>query len=731
LIVLAECSGSISASPSEASASASGRVYVMPDPFEGASASISLDVTVGQAAVPTFQQVVGSKIYIDGVELDPKWIVSWQLDEYLDRAATWSMAVAARRDWPSEEVDPIGNPGAIASPPPGASEVDIYGLYVTATGAHAIRLLKGGQVDSGVRSGGVDQISGVDATGRYDRLLATLSLPAGHGFSRGAVLRKIFLDAGITDQEMSLPSLSPMYKPVDMAEQPALAFGFELARVEGHVPRAKRDGILTLERFYRAQDTGVTWTFGESAYLSGQSGAESSYAAPGSDVPTKITLSTNSQVLREECERRIDKTVNMYFEVFAYKSARYRQNSVGALTELVTDIPPNILQLRRRVTTYLEYDCETLISERVITEEPYRPLAAKSVLDSAGDPAGPPQVSSWRDGVFVDDGATAQDDSPAYLWSRDRFIIVSDVTTEHVYGDENGLEGAVKTLETRIEKGWKNAAACLKSRAASSSLSWDDVSYVSSRFLLHDRSGVLLGNETFQVISSSEREFFPTEDGAYYVGEREELSEIAVAEGALYLYTNGPKNSANETLMPVSVTDISYVPSGDSRHRAVSSYRDLLGRSESTTDDEEQDGHLPASEIREDVDPPAGLYETEEEADAARGSSRYDSQPIECTVDSPLLLSMRQENHVRTSEVWPETQDELCALALQELREGAVGRLSITLPANFLVQPGHRVRWISRLNNLDLYATVDHVGNGLPGNGSPMLTTVDAKVYTF
>lgn len=731
MIVLAECGGSVSVGAGLMAARSLGRAYVVPDPLTNASAVISVDTTVGAAALPFFQQIVGFKVFVNGAEVDPKWILSWQVDEFLDRPATWSLALACRRDWPTVELDPIGNPGTLAAPPPGAREVSIHGVYVTATGAHEVPLLSSGQVDNGPRSGGVDALSGVDATGRYDRLLATLSLPAGHGLSRGAVLRRIFLDAGIPGAAMSLPSLSPMYKAVDLAEQPALAFGFELGRVEGYAPRATRGGVLTLERYYRPESGTPTWTLDEERYLSGQSGGEASYSPPGSDVPTRITLSTSAQVIREECERRVEKRVNLHFEVFAYRAAAYRQNSVGALVALTGDTPVSSLQLRRRITTLTEYDCETVVGERVITEEPYRPVAAKAILDDAADPAGPPQVGSWRDGVFVDADAVAEDDSVAYLWPHDRFTVVSDVTTQHVYGNENGLEGAVKTGELRSEKGWANPKAALKSRISASTQAWDVIAYESARFILHDLSGTYQANETFQVVATSEKVFSTTEDGAFYIAEKTTHSTISVGEGSLHLYAGGAKNAPNETLRPSSVDTIDYVPSGDSVHRALTAHSDLLGGGGSTFRDEPRDGHLPAAEIREDIDPPAALFDTEEEAANARGASRYDSQPLECTVDSPLLESTRQVNHVPKSEVWPETHDELCAMALQELREGSTGRISITLPANYLIQPGHRIRWVSRLNNLDLIGIVDHVSSGQSGFGAPILTAVEAKVYTI
>lgn len=327
------------------------------------------DGTVDAAAQPrsTVAITVGFELVVDGSVVSltramPGWTVTRSLDAQLQ---TWTISFAL-----TDAEGEFGNPFTHSGPALCKKTVTLRGVYLTSTGLHRIPLITDGIADVTTRSvtvgsPSVEEFSGVDAGGRYDRKTVTLVLKPGHGFTRGAVVQKIAAKAGMLQTNVD-PSGASCKKEVQLVDSDWLSVASEMMEVEGRTLVWDRDGLLSNPRTSRPEsDEATAWTFDERDF-DAAAGIRIQHSA---DVLTDLTLTTWEQNLgSDECppeeheteseEQAIYKPLQELYDQLSSLSDSWVFNTVPEDTSEAELIPVKVV---RRETIKR---CGTLVWER-------------------------------------------------------------------------------------------------------------------------------------------------------------------------------------------------------------------------------------------------------------------------------------------------------------------------------------------------------------------------------
>lgn len=723
MIVLArgEASVTVAASPQ---ASAIIRLVSATTPGELA---IDIDSVAAQTMPAAARsQLVSFEVWFGNTQVPERDVLSLAVTEDLEQMASWELSLPIRSEWPVARSNPWGDPSATHAPLPSLARVSIFGVYVTSRARHRIPLLTDGLPQSTARQAGLDQLTGVDALGAYDRRTLDYDLPPGHGLDAGTVIRRMLVALGVPASQLSIPFLGRrMYKPVSV-HGPGLATIQEIARAHGRAVRADRHGQITLERFHLPAAP-VRWAFTDDDVLG-------SFVPPEGDVPTRLTLTTTRQILRPECGLRTERRVTTVFQDRVLRKSKYRQTAGGTLSIHSTS-PPATVDISEVIVTETDYECDTVVGERIYRYTWFRRRAARYRTDSGGDPAGPIPISSTYPVVYVDDGAVAGDQAQAYMDPAEGWGLYDYQESARLYGPLS--EGDTKAFLLGVVSrhfAYANAPAAVKSRATGSTSAWDAVAYLSGIYLTADGQGVNGITEVFQEVERTVEVPRPIPQG-FLVGNDTDSYTLALSLGSedgisVYLYADGSNGGGPAHRLQISekIAEV-YEGTGEASSRHYTTATKLLTTEKPRTVVEDVPSYLPRAEIREDVEPPESLFETEEEAEAAQAASRYENQPLEHTEIHETLERERQPHPITGSAPWAEDEAHLAAIARQELLEGATGTASVTMPINFLLQPGDGCAWTSRALALSLTGVVTTPRHAFPGVGQMATTQATIKVY--
>ncbi len=327
------------------------------------------DGTVDAAAQPrsTAAITVGFELVVDGSVVSltralPGWTVTRSLDAQLQ---TWTISFAL-----NDAEGQFGNPFTHSGPALCKKTVTLRGIYLTSTGLHRIPLITDGIADVTTRSvavgsPSVEEFSGVDAGGRYDRKTVTMVLKPGHGFTRGGVVQKIAAKAGMLQTNVD-PSGASCKKEVQLVDSDWLSVAAEMMEVEGRTLVWDRDGLLSNPRTSRPEsDEATAWTFDERDF-DAAAGIRIQHSA---DVLTDLTLTTWEQNLgSDECPPEEQETESE--EQAIYKPLQETYQQVGSIADswVFNAVTPAPGEAELRPVKVVRHEtikrCGTLVWER-------------------------------------------------------------------------------------------------------------------------------------------------------------------------------------------------------------------------------------------------------------------------------------------------------------------------------------------------------------------------------
>lgn len=707
-----------------------------------AYADTDLDTELVDAARPRSGfQVTAFRVYIDGEEIAPgqRLPASVQVTRTLGAGATWSLAFPG---FGSNETG--GSIRNLKGPPPGLKAVTIDGVYKTASGAtKTIRLITDGIVHradtEGNTSSSATRMNGLDRWGRHDEVPVTLILPPGHGLDRATgVVRRLAQKAGVTSYALS--SSGRMDKLVDHVSAPWLPLAQSLLEPAARYLQWDADGRLVNPPKIKAGGR-YDHVFQRRDLVNGDFGISAT-----SDGPTRIIIVGSKQVTLDGTGRRLEVQVVESLGVYLPRRAKFSQSpSTGALSSIT---PPSgeEASLIRVGLTYIEREVEfdVVVRERRVEMGWYNPQKARYTIDTAG------LINGYFSGYLLDSDATADDDSPLYQWSRERFTVIRDEETWHRFDDRDFLVRS--ETDTR---GWKIRRERVK-EAESPKVAWEVTDYVNNQPVLangegvaellerfygppslnvvrrnDDGSWVLVGSTTSSLVVESKVKDIDVSDDGFVLVENMSITGWSVRPGSgdFWYEQQGESADQEEQFQPTGREAVTYVALGESGHDKLTRIYDAEGRLVEAENSFGNPGHLPAAVKRIDPTPDPSLFEEGEEV-SGLAASRQQSQSIRGESSISALEANRPARTQNLSSEWGESAQELERIARTELLIQSAPIATFQLPVNFLVLEGQRVLVIPwRNTSFPLHVIQVQHQEGNPAGGVPSLTTVTCRWY--
>ena len=688
------------------------------------------------------QQIVGWRIQIAGVTISEDDLIgSVEVTRQIDGAATFSFGIplssAARLvpELPDLSVLSLGSVFGAHGPPTGLKSIDIFGIVVSDAAVHTVQLVRNGiatQATQGVNGVGVAElrISGLGPRGRFDRRRITYKLPAGHNIPRNKVVRQIVEKIGATMGREWVGR--KMLKEVQAVDVPGLELAEAIADADNIALQFDESGDVS--GFPQLDDSSqIGWTFGQDDVL--EAGAV--VASGDNDGPTRVTVTTNAQLLRDEegCILRTVETISEGFSNYSVKgSVATQAATTGTVTPHADKSVPERFIMTSRVVTRSTFHCSTLVHRLTTTQawakvekRRFRYVANPDGVDGSGN------YLDYFGGDFFGSVPVKNDTAPLFDHSRERFRVISEVEETRTFDDRGFL------LTERIEeRTLYDLRLRLKDRSLASE-TWEGQSHAVNLDAFGNGDAVDFSRETLRPTKLTIREL-SVDDLGFITGEVRTIYNSAAKEGFKHLYNGGREsNDAGEAGGPQTVLglnvhqtqNIVYSEIAENKILQTTAVHDAEGRAV-TVDNVQREGFLPAVPRLDNLTPDPANFEDPEDAELAKAASARESVPLECTVQSgPApkgLEGLRPIHEVNEAFEWGEDQDDICDRALTILRLGAAVDVSFLLPANFLLKPGRRVHLVvpaAKINH-DIHIRAVTWASDAVG---PITTNVQGKVY--
>lgn len=709
-----------------------GNLAVRQDPLPASVLAGSLTVSgaLSAAMQPADASTVscGMEVWVGGVKVSRRDVIQEiTVERSLDqRAQTWSFSVALRTPQ-----GPLGSPFVKVGPSTCKQAVDVFGVVRVDGVTHRIPLIVGGIGKQTTRSSGsgghVEVISGVDRTGRFDRVPATLSLPAGHGTPRGMMVRALQASAGDTLERLT-PG-PPCYKPLSATDADWMALGEEIVDTDGQVLMRDRSGALVNPVAGRPDDDEpIAFRFKSADFLKE---VEITSSHPG-DVITECTLTGQEQLVSEPgvCEVVLEPQEDEVRAPYAPRTVPFAQGTGGySATGLIDG------EASERVTSLTIFERETRCG--VVVWERKRVWGYLN-----------PQVARYRWDNTVGDGAWARlggcfvpnsidDQEPALGFNVEQFIKLSDEETWHFYnragfrlqaawpGPGNvpmacmdGLLGPTSS-ETRegdyLGSASRSSAvyvprAALKDRTSGAvGDPWDAISPIPNVRVLGDYTAIDLAanlpwipqgvvhvdGEMLHPVSISVTTHHG--DAAGILRKAVETTfgwRVTSSPGGRYFYSdetvsNDPTESwgftGSKTTRYISTGASSHTEEWETVSQDGSVSRSGSGRSSG------QPGYGPAIAMMDitGTSPLAG-----EEGSVPMEARKENTRIIKASIQSTTLLQCHLPLPHKAAAPWAETESELVEMCKRVIENSCAADVSGRLAgANFAIEPGMRIAW--------------------------------------
>jgi hypothetical protein len=746
------------------------RVTPLADFGVQARLDVTVDAAASEAARPRAdrEQLLSPwPVTIGGVPLPAsRRLPGATLEESLEAGSVFSFAVPRRGSEPDEFVEPLGHPLNWLGVPGGKRAVNVDVEYLTPTGRKAVRVLTDGILD--VSQGDTDQrgFVALSAAARYDRQQVTLQFPPGHNQQRGTVVRRIAEAAGWPSARVAISGGERMTKALVLAQAAAAESMILVLEPELRVPMVDRGGRLIALDYAATSERRLDWVFTAEDLLSGVGSFGDSENA---DSPTRLTLTSQAQVTRDECGQRVEYQVIDSYAVREIRGARYTQGVGTGTVSPVTwkGLPAELRHVERRVIVR-EFDCETLAAEETVAWGWYSPEMARYEQDATG------AVGDYYFGYIYDDDPG----SPLYYWPAERWVPVSWDRVQHVYdargflttsvsragrwqinpapaqhrntsgqtweaedfevapmlADGTVIEPAIAGPEARpVAEGWDGPQLVYDERpeiegAVAPSVLHRikvDFPYHALR-IVWDHS-----NSSWSAVAEINTASNTVTDGFLVAEEAvRQAWDLYESGTGLYRYSDGRVSAQSGYEFQVRGTErTSYAASGESNHAEYFARFDEQGRQVEGRSESGIAGYLTAATRRTDITPDPSIYDDPEEAAAALLARRDETQAIEAIVTSPALELVKERWDAGPVVVeYAETAEELERVGRHRLIWEAAPEVRFALPLNVMVRPGQRVAlncpaigWIH--DNILVTACLHQE----PGSGSPGYTQVTGR----
>lgn len=699
------------------------------DDPDGLRIDAAIDGTAGAMAVPTSiaKQKIAMRVYVDGV-LVPELHACRVTRTRKQNLQTWEFTVPIHAGATGYAGDWVGNGVGLCK-----KRVDIYGVYVTSTGSHEIPLIANGIADNEGREsngGALVTYTGVDRGGRYDKETIDFILPPGSGISRDRVIEIAARRAGVEDISLE-HSDAVMLHEFQMADAEFIPPCQELADVEGRVIQWDRSGDMIWRQYGSGAMVPSTsrWSFTERNFVAGSC----KLTQPG-ELITEITVEGDIQEVVGPCGDVTSRVTITTSSLNGPTSPAYAQSAGSSYAA-----NPQPAALTTPITVKVEtFDttrrCGIVVYEKRTVTEWFNPETARYEWNSTTD--------SWDtlNTVFTDDNT--DDDSPAYLYSREQWLVTEIDETWH-YWFRDGFEGPEPFYVPlkpswldlgwglRAPKGWDGLAdgeGFIPATDANYShdLRWDGLKigtltkskrwygvreYVKSRVVttypydiweeIEPANGwkVLGGKEA---VTGDMEEFIETEQivtilGAdirgYQTDEDVYRFQFIAINGSQYLYgDDSERGEPDQQLRFSGATYTKYIGTGEQSHDEIVSETNLDDRTVSSVASTGLDSYLPAAERipdsgqTQDTD----VYADDDEAaELYQRAYRTESKPVSVTVTDDELEHCSTRGVHKVHSQYIESEDEADWLARWLLDEGSAGVFDGELAgANFFVEPG-------------------------------------------
>jgi hypothetical protein len=692
---------------------------------DGLRIDAAIDGTAGAMAVPTSiaRQKINMRVYVDG-SLVPELHACRVTRSRKQNLQTWEITLPIHSGTVGYAGDWTGNGVTLCK-----KRIDIYGVYQTSTGTHEIPLISNGITDNEGREsngGALVTYTGVDRGGRYDKEVADFILPPGSGLPRDRVVEIAARRCGVEDISLE-HSDAVMLHEFQMADAPFLGPCQELADVEGRVIQWDRSGDMIWRRYGSGAlvPSSSRWSFTERNFVAGSC----KLSQPG-ELITEITVEGDLQEIVGPCGDTTSRVTITTTSINGPTSPLYQQNS-GAYT-----VNPQPAALDAPITIKVEtFDkttrCGILVFERRTVYEWFNPEASRYEWNAATD--------SWDRiaNVYTDDNT--DDDSPAYLYSRQAWLKTEVDETWH-YWMREGFEGqTLIPLCSRLDmgyglrapKGWdgttggngyipanesthsyaRGIEGCKIGTRTVSKRRYGIRQYVKSRLVtsypydiweeVEPANGwkVLGGKES--IVGDSEQLFtteqvvniLGTDGNGYQTDDDVYRFQYFVRKGSDYLYGDDTERAESaESLQFTGATYTKFIGTGKTSHDEIVTETNQDDRTVSTVATTGLESYMPAAERIPDSGPTTDtdVYTDDtEQTELYQKAYLTESKPISVTVTDDALEHCSTRGVHKVHSNYLESEDEADWLARWLLDEGAAGVFDGELAgANFFVEPG-------------------------------------------
>jgi hypothetical protein len=696
---------------------------------DGLRLDAAIDGTAGAMAVPTTiaKQRIGIRVYVDGA-LVPELNACRVTRSRSGNIQTWALTVPIHPGATGYAGDWDGNGTGLCK-----RAVDVYGVYLTSTGYHEIPLIYNGIADNEAREtsdGSFVTYTGVDAGGRYDRETTDFILPPGSGIPRERVISIAAKRCGVTEISLE-PSGVQMMHEFQMADASFIQPCQEIADVEGRMIQWDRDGNMVWPQYGSGDLVPSTsrWTFTERNFVNGTVRLNQ----PG-ELITEITVEGDLQELVGPCGDVTSRVTITTSSLNGPASPAYAQ-SAGSSYAANTASPTLAEPITVKVETFdTTRRCGIVVYERRTVTEWFNPEVSRYEWNAATD--------AWDTlgSVYTDDNT--DDDSPAYLYSREQWLTTEIDETWHYWFREN-FEGPTSDVidlkpsgldmgwGLRAPKGWDGRTngtgfvsandpdhsydidweGCkigtisksqrwygvrqyVKSRtvAAYPFDIWEEVEPANGWDVLGSKESAVSGGEQFlqtgQIVT-----LLGTDGRGYQTDEDEFRFEYWDRKGSPYLYGDDTERADEaESLQFVGATYTKFVGSGEQSHDEIVTETNQDDRTIQTVATTGIASYLPAAERIPDSGPTqdTDVYlDDAEEAELYARAYRTKSTPVSVTVTDDTLESCSTRGVHKVQSSYLESEDEADWLARWLIDEARAGIFEGDLAgANFFIEPG-------------------------------------------
>lgn len=730
---------------------------------DGLRVDAAIDGTAGEMAIPTSltPQRVAMRVKVDGVEV-PELHACKVTRSRKQNLQTWEITVPIHSGATGYAGDWRGKGTGLCK-----KRIDVVGVYMTSTGEHEVELISNGIADNEAREsrdGALVTYQGVDAGGRWDKETADLVIPPGSGLTRDRVVEIAARRAGVTDVSLQASDTQMMHG-FQMADANFIPPCQELADVEGRVIQWDRQGNLCWPRYgsYAAVPSVSRWSLTERDFAEGSVRV----TQPG-EFATEITVEGDLQPLQGPCGYT---TSRVYITTKSTNPVRAPLFFQEAGSVYTSNPQPNSHGLRTVRQELFETTrwCGIVVLDRRQVMEFYNPEVARyewSTIDS-----------DWItvDGVYTDDDS--DDDSPAYLYRTEKYMVTEEDRTWHYWmipslegptfppmqphwldlgwglGEVKGWDGLINgagwgTVYDPVKFNGLKIGTMLKSKrwyavrrhilhrdiSVYPLVPWEEIAPDDGTLVLGSKEAAV-GNaesysETDQIVT-----ILGTDGRGYQTDEDIHSFGYRARSGKAYRY--GDETDRDESEETEQYTGSVYrkmIGNGDEAHDEVESRDDMNAKTFSSVQSIGLPSYLPAAERIPDLGPPSGsdIYVSDAEQSQLYKKAYLDkATPITVTVTDDELESCATRGVHKVTSGYLESEDDADWLARWLLDEGSAARFEGDLAGvNFFIEPG------------DWCGTVRALGLGLPATGgrveevrwewsagSPIRTSVTILLY--